>query len=221
MRDKKEFHRNNLPHFQQPGQAYFITWNLKDTIPAKAFQDYTFQLTKLEHQINNLKKNKSADSLIINLEQEYHHLRRKYIKAYNDRLDAERSPSVNLSKPENTAIIIATLQFWEGKKLHNQALTIMCNHVHWVFETREKDNEGHAVYLEDIMQSVKRESANKINKREYRRGSLWQKESFDTTIRDDKHMMNAIRYTLNNPVNAGLISNWDQWQGSYWTDHWL
>ena len=28
MREKKEFHRNNLPHFQQPGQAYFVTWNL-------------------------------------------------------------------------------------------------------------------------------------------------------------------------------------------------
>jgi hypothetical protein len=32
MREKKEYPRNNLPHFQQPGQAYFLTWNLKDVI---------------------------------------------------------------------------------------------------------------------------------------------------------------------------------------------
>src|SRR5659263_575603 len=27
--EKKEFHRHYLPHFQQPGQAYFVTWSLK------------------------------------------------------------------------------------------------------------------------------------------------------------------------------------------------
>lgn len=218
MREKKEFHRNNLPHYQQPGQAYFITWNLKDAIPAKAFQDYTFQLEKLDHQIRNLKKAKAAENLITNLHQEYYRLRKKYLKAYHDMLDAERHPSVNLSKAENTAIIIEALRFWEGKKLYNHAFTVMCNHVHWVFELCEKDEHGKAVYLEDILQSVKRESANKINKNEHLRGSLWQKESFDTTIRDYKHLYHSICYTLNNPVMAGLISNWKLWPGSYWTD---
>lgn len=218
MRAKKEFHRNNLPHYQQPGQAYFITWNLKDAIPAKAFQDYTFQLERIDHQIRDLRKAKAAESQIINLQKEYYRLRKKYLKAYNDMLDAERNPSVNLSKAENTAIILKTLLFWEGKKLHNQAITVMYNHVHWVFETLEKDDQGKAVFLEDIMQSVRRESANKINKNEHLQGSLWQKESFDTTIRDYKHLYNSIRYTLNNPVMAGLISDWKQWPGSYWTD---
>lgn len=218
MREKKEFHRNNLPHFQQPGQAYFITWNLKDAIPAKAFQDYTFQLKNIDHQIKDHIRHKAADSLIINLKKEYDHVRRKYITAYNDRLHAQHHPSVNLSKPENTDVILETLQFWEGRKLHNYALTVMCNHVHWVVVLREKDDQEHAVYLQDILQSVKRESANRINKLEGRKGSLWQKESFDTTIRDHQHMYNAIRYTLNNPVNAGLISSWKQWRGIYWTD---
>ena len=215
MREKKEFHRNNLPHFQQPGQAYFVTWNLKDAIPAKAFEDYTFQLIQLEHQIRVLKKENAVDSVIFNLEKEHQHVRNKYLKAYNDMLDAESHPSVNLSKPANTAILINTLQFWEGKKLNNHAFTIMNNHVHWVFELLKKDRNGKVVYLQDILQSVKRESANRINKNEGRQGSLWQKESFDTTIRDHKHLYNAINYTLNNPVKAGLISNWHQWPGSY------
>jgi len=30
--EKKEFHRHYLPHFQQPGQAYFVTWSLKDAV---------------------------------------------------------------------------------------------------------------------------------------------------------------------------------------------
>lgn len=218
MREKKEYHRNNLPHFQQPGQAYFLTWNLKDAIPAKAFQDYTLQMEALQKQIKDFKEKKSKESMIINLQQEYDHLRRKYLKAYNDMLDAECNPSVNLLKPENIDIISNTFKYWEGKKLHNYAFTIMSNHIHWVFQLLEKDDNGRIIYLEDILQSVKRYSANKINKVENRQGSLWQKESFDTTIRNLEHMAKAINYTLNNPVNAGLIANWKQWQGSYWAD---
>lgn len=215
MREKKEYHRNNLPHYQQPGQAYFLTWSLKDAIPAKAFQDYTFQMEVLQNQLKGCRENKSMENRIIILQQEYDHLRRKYIKAYNDMLDAECNPSVNLLKPENTEIISNTFRYWEGKKLHNYAFTIMSNHIHWVFQLLEKDDNGHLIYLEDILQSVKRYSANRINKVENRLGSLWQKESFDTTIRNHEHLAKAINYTLNNPVNAGLIDNWQQWPGSY------
>ena len=67
------------------------------------------------------------------------------------------------------------------------------------------------------MQSVKRFSANQINKLENKQGSLWQKESFDTTIRNDQHLHNAINYTLNNPVTAALVSDWKLWPGSFGT----
>lgn len=41
---KKEHYRHLLPHFQQPGQAYFITWSLKDAIPKKTLERYTKKL---------------------------------------------------------------------------------------------------------------------------------------------------------------------------------
>ena len=213
--EKKEFYRHYLPHYQQPGQAYFITWSLKDAVPAKALHSYTLQLEMLKSHITMHKLEKSENFIIESLEDEYHAIRRKYIKAYNDLLDAERNPIINLSKPEYTEIIIGSLKFWEGKKLNNCAITIMSNHVHWVFEILEKDEEGNPVYLQDIMQSVKRFSANRINKLENRQGHLWQKENFDTTIRDNKHMYNAVNYTLNNPVAAGLVTDWKLWPGSW------
>jgi len=160
------------------------------------------------------KNAKSENSVVESLEYEYRTVRRKYIKAYDDLLDAERNPVINLSKSENTEIISESLKFWEGKKLNNCAFTIMRNHVHWVFEVFEKDEQGNPVYLQDIMQSVKRFSANRINKLENRIGHLWQKESFDTTIRDNKHMYNAVKYTLNNPVAAGLVTDWKLWPGT-------
>ena len=83
----------------------------------------------------------------------------------------------------------------------------MPNHIHWVVELLEKDETGKPVYLEDLLKSVKRFTANTINKHENRKGSLWQDENFDTTIRDEEHLYYAIEYTLNNPVKAGFVDS--------------
>ena len=213
--EKKEFHRHYLPHFQQPGKAYFVTWCLKDAVPPKALLSYTIKMELLSSQIRELASAGLSPSEVEKLEIEYYDVRRKYLKAYDDLLDAERNPSVNLSKPENTEIIMGSLNFWEGRKMNNCAFTVMCNHVHWVFETYEKDKKGNPVYLQDLLQSVKGYSAFQINKLENRKGNLWQKESFDTTIRNEKHLYNAIKYTLNNPVAAGLVPDWKLWPGTW------
>jgi putative transposase len=55
-------------------------------------------------------------------------------------------------------------------------------------------------YLQDILHSVKRYSARKINQMEGRDGRLWQIESYDTTIRNNQHLDVALQYTLQNPV---------------------
>ncbi len=297
--EKKEFYKHNLPHFQLPGQAYFVTWSLKDAVPKKALIRYTRKLELLKSQILGFKRPgaavsgcsdfRIADSImrgsesappikergsetlpdgqagappgysdsgaansnsldfkkcgsetappikprgsetlpdgqagaspdnlfeLEKLKKEYYSLRRKYIKAYDDLLDAERNPHINLSKPELTIAIIETLMFWEGVKLENYAFCVMPNHVHWVFRVFEKDKNGEPVYLQDILYSVKRFSANRINSIENRKGELWQKESFDTTIRDEKHLYYAIEYTLNNPVAAGLVKRRKDWPGS-------
>ncbi len=221
-----------LPHFQQPGQAYFVTWSLKDAIPAKAFKRYSQQLEILKSQLAvaaagaadsdplkeksriGIRDTQSKHPGLAKIKKKYNALRKKYIKAYNDLLDAERNPTVDLSKPENTKIIIDALKFWEGNKLKNFAFCIMPNHVHWAFELLEKDKKGDPVYLQDILYSVKRFSATQINKLEKRTGSLWQKESFDTTIRDEKHLYYVVEYTLNNPVAAGFVKDWKDWEGT-------
>ena len=239
--EKKEFYKHNLPHFQLPGQAYFITWSLKDAVPKKALIRYTRKLELLKSQIQSFKSPGAANSdspdfkkresefaspdkkrgsefaspELQKLKMEYYLLRKKYIKAYDDLLDADRNPHINLSKPEHTKAIIETLKFWDGVKLENYALCVMSNHVHWVFRVFEKDKNGKPVYLQDILYSVKRFSASRINVLENRKGELWQKESFDTTIRDEMHLARAIEYTLNNPVSAGIVKEWKDWPGSW------
>jgi putative transposase len=231
--EKKEAYRNRLPHFQQPGQAYFVTYCLKDSVPPKALVRYTQQLDNLKREIEkckvgcgdpgaaifNRRNNNAITNRVTQLKQQYYLVRKQYIKAYDDLLDVQQNPTVNLSNPVNLTILIETLKFWENKKINNIVFSIMPNHVHWVFELLKADIEGKPVYLQDILQSVKRQSSRQINLSENRTGALWQKESFETTIRDEKHLYYAIRYTLNNPVNAGLVTDWKNWQGSQYFDN--
>lgn len=214
--ERKEHYRINLPHFQQPGQTYFVTWMLKDAVPRKALPDYSEKLSFLKFQIQEAEKNQLDSAKIGTIKKEYYKTRKKYIQAFDDLMDLQRIAEINLSRKENTDVLINTLQFFNGSKIYNYAFCIMPNHIHWVFETFSKDEKGNPVYLQDIMQSVKRFSANKINEIENRRGSLWQKESFETTIRNDKHLYNAIEYTINNPVKAGLVENVEDWYGTWY-----
>ena len=175
---------------------------------------YAQKLKELKAQISFQKSQNVNTEIIDKLRSEYYSIRRNYIKAYDDLLHVNSSSNVDLANPQNLEIMKEAFLFWEGKKLHNFAYCVMPNHIHWVFGLFEKDENETPVYLQDILHSVKRHTGNRINKIENREGSLWQKESFDTTIRDDKHLYYAIEYTLNNPVKAGFVSTWEEWPGT-------
>lgn len=212
--EKKESYRRHLPHFQQSGQTYFVTWCTKDAVPPKALESYTQQLKRLRSEIDIAKNNKINEKTIDDLKIEYYRIRKKYMKTFDDLLHLQTKFIVDLSKKENAQVVINALCFWEGKRIENYAICVMSNHVHWVFKTFEKNENGELVYLQDILQSVKRFSANQINKLENRAGILWHNESYDTTIRDDLHIHNAIEYTISNPILAGLVENWWEWKGT-------
>ena len=100
------------------------------------------------------------------------------------------------------------IQLWSSKKrekkikINNHSIKI------------DYQSLGQEMIKQDILQSVKRFTANQINKIEGRTGTLWHNESYDTTIRNEIHLHNAINYTLNNPVAAGLVKEWWEWKGT-------
>ena len=212
---KKEVYRGNLPHFQQPGQDYFVTWILKDSVPKKAVEVYSKRMEQLKNEIDILKRTNADTNAIENAKKDYYIIRKKYIAKVDEILDAKTDNIVDLSKSENLNIIYETLTFWEGKRIGNYCFCVMPNHVHWVLRVFEKDTKEKPVYLEEIMHSVKLFSARQINIFENRKGTLWNKESFDTTIRDRIHLYRAIEYTLNNPIKANLVKNREDWKGNF------
>ena len=77
---------------------------------------------------------------------------------------------------------------------------------------------SHAKYhpdLSKIMQSLKRHTARQANIVLGREGPFWQDESYDRVIRDNEEYFRTVRYVLENPVKAGLVLQWNEWQWTY------
>ena len=213
---KKEHYRGNLPHFQQPGQCYFITCSLLGAIPKSKMRQLSIDLetakTKLLHISGEFS---DSNPIIAKAKSNYQLALKKYRHSYDILLNQSLNPSLSLLNEKNLKIMTEALLFWEGKKLESHAWCIMSNHFHWVVSLNKKDELGKPIYLQDVLHSVKLYSARNINKSENREGQLWFHESFETTIRNDQHFYNVVKYTINNPVSAGLIKKWENWKGTY------
>ena len=96
--------------------------------------------------------------------------------------------------------------FFDGKDIRVLCFCIKPTHVHLVFELLNKNKT-----ISDIMASIKRFSARKANKILNRSGAFWQSESFDRLVRDEKELYFVIRYTMLNPVAAGIAEDHKEW----------
>lgn len=90
----------------------------------------------------------------------------------------------------------------------------MPNHVHAVFKPLEK-LRGDCYSLTEILHALKRNSAKQANLALGRTGPFWQDESYDHFARDEAELDRIVKYVLNNPVKAGLVSEWKDWPGTY------
>ena len=75
------------------------------------------------------------------------------------------------------------------------------------------DGEYHS--LSSIMHSLKLFTANQANNLLQRRGKFWQEESYDHVVRDEAELVRIREYILQNPVRAGLVSEWDEWEWTF------
>ena len=66
--------------------------------------------------------------------------------------------------------------------------------------------------LTRIMKNHKSITAKRANQYLKRSGPFWQPGFYDRCIRDVKEYENVVAYILNNPVKAGLIADWEQWE---------
>lgn len=87
----------------------------------------------------------------------------------------------------------------------------MPNHVHVLLTPHcAKVDEQKA--LSEITHSLKRYTAREINKLLGKEGALWAKESYDHIVRNETEFSRIVDYIISNPVKAGLVTHWKDWQ---------
>lgn len=187
---KRYFHRRNLPHLHYTEGNYFVTFRLKDSLPLKLIEELR----------NSLEKDLAELSL----------KEKKLFKKYDELLDFGKYGENYLRNKKVASLIKETIEKYENKLYQVICYRIMPNHVHIVITILDIGKT-----LSDIMKLIKGSSSISINKLLDRKGNLWQAESFDRLIREEKEMYNIIKYVLLNPVKTNLVSDWKDWEYTY------
>jgi REP element-mobilizing transposase RayT len=135
---------------------------------------------------------------------------KKLFKKYDELLDSGKYGENYLLNKKVASVIKEAIEKYENKLYQVICYCIMPNHVHIVFTILDNGKT-----LSDIMKLIKGASAISINTLLDRKGNLWQAESFDRLVREEKELYNIIKYVLLNPVNANLVSDWKEWKYTY------
>lgn len=227
----KQFYRRHLPHWHPQSAVFFVTFRLKGSLPYEIIESLRQERERAKMDLQKLPESERVHQDTRD--------EQRYFETWENYLDKAEFGPRWLSQPEIAAIVKEALQYRDGNVFDLRAYCIMPNHVHVVFEpistsewlrsvlkghsdTRgsgyQPDLLGQSDYQSDlpkIMQSLKRHTARQANIVLGREGAFWQDESYDRVIRDNDEYIRIVNYVLENPVKAGLVSRWEDWEWAY------
>jgi REP element-mobilizing transposase RayT len=204
MQNNSSFHYGNLPHWQPAGATFFVTMRLAGSIPRHIIEEI-----KVRKAFDVQAKERELEHDAQKLATELYNIEKRYFGIFDKELDKSNEPYW-LREKEIAEIVKASIEFLEGKELTTHAYCIMPNHLHWLFTHQEKGQ-----VLWKILQRMKSFTAKQCNKILKRQGQFWEEESYDHIVRSEKECDNIIGYTLLNPVKAGFVKTWEEWEFSF------
>jgi len=121
-----------------------------------------------------------------------------------------RGVRADLTRLEVAQILSGALHYFAGERYDLYDHTIMPDHVHAIIKPMRR-TDGSWEPLSRILHSIKSWTANRVNEALGRRGALWQDETYDHVIRDEKDYDTKSEYIWLNPVVAGLVQRPEDW----------
>jgi len=201
------YHRH-LPHFQPPGATLFVTFRLAGSLPHEVIERLMEEKARAEATFNQI-----ADPEELWRQGDVEE--RRWFGKWDEALDQAESGPVWLKDKRIAELMVESLKYRDNMVYELDAFCIMANHVHMVFKPLPKSDGGHHA-LQKILHSLKRHVGREANKLLGREGAFWQHESYDHVVRDEAERRRIVKYVLNNPVAAGLVERWEDWEWAYW-----
>jgi putative transposase len=202
---ESEFHVTwrRLPHWEQSGATYFITWRTADSLPREVLErwleDRSLWLQK--HGIEVGEGRKSGPGWRTLLDRIPQSLRQEFRRLFHERMEADLDAchgACVLRRPDLAKVVADSLLFADGRNYVMGDFVVMPNHVHLLVGF---GNEGQ---LLSQCYSWKKFTATQINRRLGRRGEFWQTDSFDHLVRSQEEFDHYRHYIAENPQRAGL-----------------
>ncbi len=197
--------QRNLPHIYPKGATFFITFCLHNVIPKRVANEIQDKYDTLINEINEKKLSK------VDKKEKLYKLRKKYFATYDKILESYAQEDDHLKNTKVAKIIMKKMEEYDGEKYKLLSYCVMSNHVHLLFCTAGYEEAS----ISDIMKLIKGGSAHSINQVLKRKGTFWQKESYDHYVRNDKELGNIIHYILENPVRIGVVKKWKEYSFTY------
>ena len=166
--------RRNLPHWNQDGKLYFVTWRLGDSLP----QEHLAQLEVDRAAWVRKFGDRPVKEMSPGLKEEWYKLFHRRVQGW---LDAGHG-SCLLRRPEARRIMIDALHYFEDKRYQLGSFAIAPNHVHVLVAPLAGFD------LSGVLHSWKSFTSNAINTVSGRSGRLWMDENFDRLVRGPEHL---------------------------------
>ena len=183
-----KYSRRNLPHWLVAEHSYFVTLRLKGTLPKNVIADFRAQRDVAD-------------------ESEALDLARKQFASIERILDSVSGVQW-LENPSVASIVWSSLDWLRGRGWLIYTGVLMSNHLHLLMRNMEGRSQE---MLEDLAR-FKNYTAREANKILERNGAFWAREDFDHWIRNREKFEGTVRYIANNPVKAGLVRHWSDWE---------
>ncbi|MHA3773231.1 DNA replication/repair protein RecF [Verrucomicrobiota bacterium sgz303538] len=182
-----------LPHWQQPGVTYFITFRLADSLPQEKLREWAEERA-IWLQVHGLTSLEQVAELGPEKQREFDERFGEQLQRW---LDAGYGECW-LARPEVAEAMESALRYFDGERYALGEFVIMPNHVHLLVTLAD------GVELSKVLQSWKTFSAKRVNELVGHEGQVWQSESYDHIVRTEEQFRWFERYIQENPAKAGL-----------------
>ena len=179
---------SRIPHWNQCDCVQFVTFRLADSLPQSKLQEY---MSRKAEWLNAHPKPWSLSD-----QDEYDNV---FGAAIDKWIDAGHGECL-LKDQQARDALEDVMMLSDGQRYDIYAFVIMPNHVHVLMAPMA----GNAV--QDIVRAWKSASSHRINKLLNRKGTVWERDSFDHMVRNAEDFNAKLQYIADNP--RGMSLDW-------------
>ena len=197
MKERSIYYRRNLPHIIPFDGKFFITYRLFGSLPKHIIDKYINEIELIKSRPH---KQKEITNTFFDISDYY----------------LDNNAGIHYLRDDKVAQeVINSLHFYDEKYFELICFTVMSNHVHVIIDCNGYED----INLSLLFGRIKGFSSNKCKKiLNIKNKHFWAQESYDHLIRNDNELEYYIKYVINNPVNANIVSKWDEYKYTYLKD---